>query len=358
MKSILIVDDNLVSLKQISVQLAKSYEIYLAKSGELAIQICGKEKPDLILLDVEMPDMDGFETIVQLKKNPELKHVPVIFLTGNHDAATEVKCLESGAMDFITKPVNADILRHRIELHLQFSTYQLNLEHTVKELEDNIGIAFAELLDCKDYNVAGHVMRTGEYVELIIKQLLEENAFGDELTPEDINVIKRATPFHDIGKIGISDIILLKRAALSDVERREICRHTTIGAHVLQTIYDRTPNQYYLKTAITIAEGHHERYDGTGYPRGLKGNNIPLCCRIMAVANVYDGCITDRVYRKGLTHEEACNVIFTGRGTEFDPQIVDAFDKVKDKFPSIQVAAKLSLLDKGWSFDNETNISG
>jgi putative two-component system response regulator len=354
-KSILIVDDNLVSLKQISAQLAKNYEVSLAKSGELALQICAKEKPDLILLDVEMPGMDGFATIARLKEDPQLSNIPVIFLTGNFDTATEVKCLESGAMDFITKPANIDILNHRIELHLQFSAYQLHLEHMVKELEDNIGISFAELLDCKDHNIAGHVLRTGEYAGLLMKELLDAGTFGDQITSEDITLMKRAAPFHDIGKIGISDIILLKRDSLTEEEYQEICKHTIIGSHVLKVIYDRTPDQHYLKMAITIAEGHHERYDGTGYPQGLKGDDIPLFCRILAVANVYDACITDRVYRKRLSHEEACQVIFDGRGTEFDPRVVDAFNKIREEFAFLHVSAKTSLTDKGWNFNYETN---
>jgi putative two-component system response regulator len=354
-KSILIVDDNLVSLKQISAQLAKSYDVSLAKSGELALQICAQEKPDLILLDVEMPDMDGYATIARLKEDPELKNIPVIFLTGNYDTATEVKCLESGAMDYITKPANIDILLHRIELHLQFSTYQLHLEHMVKELEDNIGVSFAELLDCKDFNIANHVLRTAEYVELLIRELIEAGTFGDEITADGIAEIKRAIPFHDIGKIGVSDIILLKRSPLTKEEYQEIYKHTVIGAQVLQSIYDRTPDQSYLKTAIIIAESHHERYDGTGYPRGLKGDDIPLCCRVMAVANVYDACVTDRIYRKALSHEETCKIIFDGRGTQFDSRVVDAFDKVKDKFASLNVSSKLALIDKGWSISYEAN---
>jgi len=358
MKSILIVDDNLVSLKQISAQLSKSYDVSLAKSGELALQICAREKPDLILLDVEMPEMDGFATLARLKEDPQLKHIPVIFLTGNHDAATEVKCLESGAMDFITKPANIDILHHRIELHLQFATYQLHLENMVKELEDNIGISFAELLDCKDYDIGDHLLRTSVYAEFLMKELLAEGTFGDELTEDDVELIKRAVPFHDIGKIGVSDIILLKRTSLTKEEYAETCKHTTIGANVLKTIYERTPTQRYLKVAMIIAEGHHERYDGTGYPNGLKGDNIPLCCRIVAVANVYDSCIADRIYRKGLSHDQACAAIISGRGTEFDPRIVDVFEKVKDKFVSLQVTSKLAIMDKGWSISSETNIGG
>jgi len=357
-KSILIVDDNLVSLKQISAQLAKDYEVSLAKSGELALQICAREKPDLILLDVEMPGMDGFATIARLKEDPQLKQIPVIFLTGNHDTGTEVKCLESGAMDFITKPANVDILHYRIEMHLEFAGYQLRPDSMVKELEDNIGTSFAELLECKDFNLGNHVMHTGKYVELLMGELIEEGVFGNEITVEDIAVMKRAAPFHDIGKIGISDILLFKKSSLTKMEYQEICKHTMIGAQVLRTIYERAPDRDYLKTAISIAEGHHERYDGTGYPQGLKGDDIPLCCRIIAVINVYDACITDRIYRKKLSHEQACEAILAGRGTEFDPRIVDAFDKVRDKFASLQVPAKLSLIDKEWSFYHEANIGG
>jgi putative two-component system response regulator len=355
-KSILIVDDNLVSLKQIFVQLSETYEVSLAKSGELALQICLNEPPDLILLDVEMPGMDGFQTITRLKEDPHLRQIPVIFLTSSHDTATEVKCLESGAMDFIAKPANADILRHRIELHLQFSTYQQHLENMVKELEDNIGISFAELLDCKDFNGASHILCTGEYAGILAQEAFESGIFADEITTEYVDMIKRAAPFHDIGKIGVSDIILLKRASLTKEEYYEIRKHTIIGGQVLKHIYDRSPNQDYLKMAMTIAEGHHEHYDGTGYPQGYKGDDIPLCCRIMAIANVYTACITDRIYRKKLSHEETCQIIRDGRGTEFDPRIVDMFERVQDKFVSVYVPVTSSLMDQTLDFVYETNI--
>jgi len=356
MKSILIIDDNLVSLKQISTQLAQDYEITLAKSGEMALQICSREQPDLILLDVEMPEMDGFATIAKLKENPSLMHIPVIFLTGNHDSATEVKCLESGAMDFITKPANIDILRHRIELHLEFSIYQLHLENIIKELEDNIGISFAEILDCKDYNVANHVLRTGECFGILAKELALSGVFGSEITVEDADTLRRASVFHDIGKIGISDMILLKRTALTKCEYDEVQRHCMIGGQMLRAIYERAPSQNYLKMAITIAEGHHEYFDGSGYPHGLKGNDIPLCCRIMSVVNVYDACITDKVYRKGLSPKEAFEVIRSGSGTKFDPRIVDVFEKALDKFAGLNVQSNGIYKGQRWDFINETNI--
>jgi putative two-component system response regulator len=170
-------------------QLETHYEVSLAKSGALALKICKQEKPDLILLDIEMPEMDGFETIAMLKEDPDLNPIPVIFLTGNHDAATEIRALESGAMDFIAKPVNKDILFHRLELHLQFAGYQNSLEQTVKELEKSIVTSFAELIECKDDNAGTHVLRTGKYVEILGRKLLEEGTFGDALTQEELDMI-------------------------------------------------------------------------------------------------------------------------------------------------------------------------
>jgi putative two-component system response regulator len=355
MRSVLIVDDNLATLKQLSAQLESYYEISLAKSGELALQICARIKPDLILLDVEMSGMDGYETIARLKADGELKHIPVIFLTSNNDAATEVKCLESGAVDFVAKPANGEILRHRLALHLEFSAYQLHLEHMVKELEDNIGVSFSELVECKDHNVAGHVMRTGSYAGLLAAELLEEGAFSGELSEDDVDMIRRAAPFHDIGKIGVSDLLLLKRGVLTNAEYKEVQKHTTIGSRMMEQIYQRTPNQRYLKMATIIAGGHHERWDGKGYPQGLKGENIPLCCRILSVANVFDACVTDKIYRRALTHEQACEVISGGKGTEFDPRIVEVFEKMPDKFALLHAHSHFQPNAVDWRIYHEAN---
>jgi putative two-component system response regulator len=243
-------------------------------------------------------------------------------------------------MDFITKPANKDILFHRLELHLQFAAYQNSLEQTVKELEESIVTSFAELVECKDDNAGTHVLRTGRYVDILGRKLLEAGTFGDELTGAELDLIVRAAPFHDIGKIGISDTLLLKEDALTKEEYELVKQHPLIGARFLAAVYARTPEQHYLKFAKLIAESHHERFDGGGYPRGLAGNAIPLCARIMAVANVYDGCITDKVYRKALSHEEACRVIVDGKGSWFDPRIVEAFEGMKDEFARLKVSVE------------------
>jgi putative two-component system response regulator len=329
MKRILIVDDNLATLKQIGALLSNEYGVSLAKSGALALKICVQEPPDLILLDVEMPEMDGFETIARLKKNPYLESIPVIFLTGNRDAETEVKALASGARDYITKPVEKIILTHRIELHLKFSEYQAQLENKVRELSDSIAVSFAEIIECRDENTGGHVVRTSRYVDMLGKDLIRRGLFSDELNPVELDLMTRAAPLHDIGKIAISDRILLKPDRLDDVEFAAMKTHTSAGADIIQGMIAYTPTLKYLKYAKMIAGSHHERWDGKGYPEGLAGDAIPLCARLMSIADVYDALVGDRVYRKGMTHPEARAIILEGSGKNFDGRIVESFVEIE-----------------------------
>jgi putative two-component system response regulator len=330
MKQILVVDDNLSILKQIAAHLAGEYEISLAKSGVLALQICTREKPDLILLDIEMPELDGFDVIARLKQNPYLNRIPVIFLTANHDAATEVKALESGARDFITKPVERSILLHRIELHLRLLSYQAKTEETVTALSDSIATSFAELIECRDENTGGHVVRSSRNVDLLGRELIKNGLFPGELNPPELQLMVRAAPLHDIGKIAISDRILLKAGRLDDEEFSIMKRHASIGEDILERMYQRTPTQHYLRYACLIAASHHERFDGKGYPKGVSGGSIPLCGRIMAVADVYDALMDNRVYRSGMNQSQAYSIISGGKGTQFDPVVIEAFENIKE----------------------------
>jgi putative two-component system response regulator len=331
MKQILVVDDNLSILKQISVFLADDYEVSLAKSGALALEICMREKPDLILLDVEMPDMDGFEVIDRIRQNPALERIPVIFLTANRDAETEVKGLEAGARDFIVKPVEKSILLHRIELHIRLAVWQSQTEQTVMNLSDSFATSFSELIECRDENTGGHVIRTSKYVEALGLDLIKNGLFPEELTEPELRMMVRAAPLHDLGKIAISDRVLLKAGMLSDAEFTLMKRHADIGGAILERMYQRIPSQRYLRYASFIAASHHERYDGKGYPRGLAGNNIPLCARIMAVADVYDALIENRVYRRGMDHIKAYNIIIEEQGSHFDPVIIESFKNIQDQ---------------------------
>lgn len=331
MKRILVVDDNLSILKQVSSYLSGKYEVSLAKSGLMALQICVIERPDLILLDVEMPEMGGFEFISRLKNLPHLSWIPVIFLTADHNPEIQIRALELGARDFITKPAEKSVLLHRIDLHLRFASHQAQAERTVAALSDNIALSFAEMIERRDENTGGHVLRTSKYVEILGEELIKCGFFKDELNPSLLPLIVRAAPLHDIGKIAVSDRILLKSGKLDDGEYAIMKRHSEVGAKVLGRMYKRMPTQHYLHYARLIAGSHHEWHNGQGYPRGLRGDDIPLPGRIMAVADVYDALVSGRVYRKGVGYAKATAAIFEGEGVQFDPKVVEAFRKAQEQ---------------------------
>ncbi|MDR2175684.1 MAG: response regulator [Synergistaceae bacterium] len=334
-REILIVDDSAASLKQIGTYLAGTYDFSMAKSGEQALRICERERPDLILLDIDMPDMDGFEVIRRLKVHPLLERIPVIFLTGSMDTETEARGLRTGARDFIKKPVEKDILLHRLSLHLRISSYEGYLAESVMRMTEGFALSIANLIECRDENTGGHVQRTSRYVEILGRHLFSKDLFLDELSGSALDMMVRAAPLHDVGKISISDRILLKPGRLSDEEFAVMKTHSPVGAQMLKDMYERTPAQTYLRYARMIAAAHHERFDGKGYPSGLAEEGIPLCARIMAVADVYDALVDDRVYRRGMTHDEAAGIVMEGRGTQFDPKIVDSFDKCRAEFAAL-----------------------
>lgn len=336
---ILLVDDNMAILKLTSALLADDYRVIMARSGEQALEIAAKTTPSLILLDVEMPDMDGFQTIAALKENPRLAHVPVIFLTGNHDAETQIRALQAGGVDFITKPFERGVLLHRVRLHAELSRYQLNLEKTVRDLEDGIISSFAEIAECRDLQSGGHVHRTRRYMELFTRLVREAGLFPDEIDDQFVDTIVRATVLHDIGKIGVSDLILLKPDKLTPEEYEAAKAHVHIGSEALGRINRNTPMSVLLM-GMAIARWHHERFDGTGYPDGLAGEAIPLCCRLMAVVNVYDALVTPTVYRPAMNHRRALEIIGTGSGSEFDPRLAGVFLEHEGEFAAL--AAEMS----------------
>ncbi|MDR0356368.1 MAG: response regulator [Deltaproteobacteria bacterium] len=348
MKRILVVDDNLATLQQINAQLEENYEVVPAKSGAQALKVCsavkvtvdGREEtippPDLILLDLDMPDMDGFETMANIKKNMALRHIPVIFLTSTHNTEVEVKALKNGAVDFITKPAEKDILQHRIGVHLNLSDYHRELESKVRYLEDSIIASFSDMIEYRDEETGGHVTRTAAYVELLGLELVLREQFQDELNPFTVDLMKRAAPLHDVGKIAIPDVIMLKPGLLNDDEFSLMKTHTTKGAEMLRKIFARVQSQPYHNIAVSIAQSHHERWDGKGYPHQLKGEEIPLCARLMAVADVFDALIDKRVYKRAMSHDDACRIIISEKEHMFDPVIIEAFEGIHDRLANFK----------------------
>ena len=348
--TVLVVDDTPANLSLMSDLLRPDYKVKLAPSGERALQIVAAEKPDLILLDIMMPDMDGYEVLRRLQFNPETEDVPVIFLTAMSAADDETVGLELGAVDYITKPINPAITLARVRNHLQVKRARdvlarqkqfleqevLDRTRALAELQDATIRAMASLAETRDNETGNHIRRTQHYVETLARKLQDHPRFRDELTEEAIQVIFKSAPLHDIGKVGIPDRILLKPGKLTPEEFEVMKTHTTLGRDAIVAAESHTTQDNpFFRYAKEIAYSHQEKWDGSGYPEGLVGNMIPLSARLMAVADVYDALISERVYKPAFTHEDAVEIIRDGRGSHFDPDMVDAFLALSEEFRRI-----------------------
>ena len=349
--TVLVVDDTPDNLSLMSDLLRTDYKVKLAPSGERALQIvAGDSKPDLILLDIMMPDMDGYEVLRRLQFNPDTEDIPVIFLTAMSAAEDESIGLELGAVDYITKPVNAAIVMARVRNHLQLKRARdflaqhnqfleqevANRTRAVAELQDATIRAMASLAETRDNETGNHIRRTQLYVETLARHLQHHPRFKEELTDAAIETIFKSAPLHDIGKVGIPDRILLKPGKLTPEEFEIMKTHTTLGRDaIIAAETGTTQDNPFFRYAKEIAYSHQEKWDGSGYPEGLVGNTIPLSARLMAVADVYDALISERVYKPAYSHEQAVAIIRDGRGSHFDPDMVDAFLTLSEEFRRI-----------------------
>jgi len=312
--------------------------------------------PDLILLDIEMPEMDGYEVIKNLKSdaNPLISDIPVIFLTSLDNEDTEYHGLSLGALDYIAKPFSPPLLLKRLELHLLLQTQKRelvfinnNLEDIVEEktrtivdLKNILLSTMAELVEHRDEITGGHIERTRRYIKVLMDGMKEYNIYQDEMRNVDEELVLQSSQLHDLGKISISDTILFKPGKLTPDEFDEIKKHTTFGGRIISGIINKTPDSDFLQYAKIFAETHHEKWDGSGYPYGLKGYDIPLFGRLMAIADVYDALVTDRPYKKAFPHSDAVQIILEGSNKHFDPILVDLFLKVHHEF--VRVANEVS----------------
>ncbi|EKQ53412.1 MULTISPECIES: HD domain-containing phosphohydrolase [unclassified Clostridium] len=342
MEHILIVDDNVTNLKFAEQSLKPHYKVTLLTSAVQTMKFLLKNTPDLILLDIKMPGINGYEILNTIKSIDRLSKIPVIFLTAVNDTESELKCLKLGAVDFIGKPFIPELMLSRIKIHLELASYRKNLEtlvrektETIENLQDSMVIGLAELVECRDGETGGHIKRTAKYLEILVYAMSEADLYSDILTDEYIRNIIRSAPLHDIGKIGISDSILLKQGNYDEAERDYMKQHTTLGGMALQKLIDATDDESFLYVAKDMALCHHEKWDGTGYPSGLSKYSIPLCARIMAIADVYDALTSERPYKKPFTHEKAAEIIIDSAGTHFEPCIVDVFRSISSTFSKI-----------------------
>ncbi|HRX16608.1 MAG TPA: response regulator [Spirochaetota bacterium] len=340
--TVLIVDDVPENISILNEILHKDHIVKAAINGSKAIEIAtSKNPPDIILLDIMMPEMDGYEVCRILKENPKTKHIPIIFITALDDTLDEERGLSLGAVDYIKKPVNPSIVKRRIQTHLMLFDQNKILEKRIHErtLElEETRLAIVQRLgraaEFKDNETGMHVIRVSNYCKHM--------ALSDGVAPESAEILLHAAPMHDIGKIGIPDNILLKPGKLTPEEWKIMMTHPRIGADIIG-IHDSE----ILKAAYTCALYHHEKFDGSGYPNGLKGVNIPYFARVIAIADVFDALTGERPYKRAWSIEEAVNHINEGSGTHFDPSLVDIFNReidtildIKKSYPELAVATE------------------
>ena len=347
--SILIVDDensNIIALTQV---LSPLYTVYAAKNGHQALRAAEKFLPDIILLDVVMPDMNGFEVLRRLKSNAATAPIPVIFLSAKSDSISEFEGLSLGAKDYVSKPFSPPILLKRIELHLLIESQSLELNrfnaelqtmvdektNSVVELKDAILKMMAELVEYRDNITGNHIERTMRYMSIMLEAVLYSGVYEEEISTWDIVLVLRSAQLHDIGKIAIPDIILKKPGTLTVREFDQIRLHPAFGEKIIERIMLNTREHAFLEYAKIFTGTHHEKWDGSGYPRGMKGEEIPLQGRLMAFADVYDALTSERPYKKAFTHEEAIAIIAEESGKHFDPALVDVFMSCSEEFRDV-----------------------
>jgi putative two-component system response regulator len=337
-KTIFIVDDNATNLTAAEEVLHENYRVVSLTSAAKMFAALDKFSADLILLDIEMPKMSGYEAMKLLKSNDRYSSIPVIFLTGLLDSASEAHGIELGAVDFIQKPFSAPVLLNRIKNHLSIDelirkrTEELFYKkEELLRIKNGIVFTMADLVEKRDNNTGGHIDRTTLYMKIMLDGMIENDVYTSEILTWDIDSVVSSARLHDVGKIVISDTILNKPGRLTDEEFTIMKTHSAEGAAIIERTITRTGDANFLLNAKTIAEYHHEKWNGTGYPHGMSGEEIPLLGRIMAVVDVYDALVSARPYKKAYSHEEAYEIIMSESGRHFDPQLTKVFGAVNEK---------------------------
>jgi putative two-component system response regulator len=352
--NILIVDDTPANLTLLARMLGeRGYRVRPVPSGKLALSAAASDPPDLILLDITMPEMDGFEVCKRLKEDPRLRDVPVIFISALAETEGKVKAFQRGGVDYVTKPFQIEEVEARVETHLklrrahaELERYNRYLEQLVEEKVKEISesqmatiFAMVKLAESRDDETGTHIWRVREYCLALANALRGEPGFRDTLTDPYVRDLYNAAPLHDIGKVGISDLILLKPERHTPEEFEIMKTHTTIGARTLEGVREKYPRNSFISMGVEVAHAHHERWDGSGYPRGLSGGAIPLAAQIMSIADIYDALRTPRRYKPGFDHAASVKIITEGDGrtkpSHFNPPLLPVFAAVAPEFASV-----------------------
>ena len=356
--NVLIVDDSLGNIELLGNILGAEYGVSFASSGQEGLDLANRYPMDLILLDVVMPGIDGFEVCRQLKADAKTRDIPVVFLTSLESAVDEEFGLRLGAEDFIHKPVSPPVVLARVRNHIQFASAKRELRRNNEHLEQLVAertkelaqrnrqllaaqtatvTAFCALAEARDNETGNHIRRTQNYVRVLAEELRSHPRFAGSLDDETIQLLFKSAPLHDVGKVAIRDAILLKPGKLTAEEWVIMKQHCVAGRNAIISSAQELSegDDAFLGHAAQIAYCHHERWDGNGYPRGLSGDDIPLGARLMAVADVYDALISKRIYKRAFSHEQSIQMMATERGSHFDPDALDAMLSLADEFDAI-----------------------
>lgn len=356
--SLLVVDDNQMNRDMLSRRLERQgYQVDCAENGREAIAKVAGNPFDLILLDIMMPEMNGYEALETLKQTQSSRHIPVIMISALDDLDSVVRCIELGAEDYISKPFNPTLLKARVSacldkkrMHDQEEDYRRRIEDQNHLLEDRVqrqvqqitsaqlGAIFAmsKLAESRDPETGEHLERMREYCKILSQQLAKLPKYANIIDHKFVEIIYAASPLHDIGKVGIPDSILLKNGKLDSEEWVVMRGHTLIGARTLLEVDQEHPGNDLIRTGIAIAGGHHEKWDGSGYPHGVAGEDIPLVARILALGDVYDALTSKRCYKDAFSHAKSQEIILADSGKHFDPEVVWAFQETDAEFQRIR----------------------
>ena len=355
---ILVADDDSLNSTLLMVSLEEEgFAVETAADGQQALDRLNARPFDILLLDLLMPEVDGYEVLARLKADPQMRHLPVIVISAAEELDSIVKCIELGAEDYLLKPFNRVMLKARVEASMekkrlrdqeevyrrQIEEYNLHLERRVQEQVREIAsaqlatiLALAKLSESRDLETGRHLERVREYCKILLERLRERPKYQKLIDATYIDYLYLASMLHDIGKVGVPDIILLKAGRLTPEEFAVMKTHTRIGADTLKEVNRQVPGNNFIRIGIEVAESHHERWDGSGYPHGLAGEAIPLPGRVLALADVYDAMTSRRVYKAALSHEQSVAAIRDDRGKYFDPELVDCFFEAQDEFRAIR----------------------
>lgn len=333
-------DSGIYSLVQKALQ--DHYEVLPLPASTELIEYLRAHPADLVLLTVSGTGVNEFRKYDIIRRIPEMEGRPVIFISGGSDSRTEQKVLSRGAVDYITLPITEELLLHRVNNVVELAELRRDRPY-VEKYQDAISISFAELVECRDETTGGHLKKTTGYFNILLKAAMNSDAYKDIISPGDVGVLLRSATLHDIGKLGINDDILRKDSPLDDDEFEFMKTHTTLGKQTFEKIIKETGGTGWLYLAKDIAYCHHEHWDGTGYPNGLKGEEIPLYARMLALADVYDALTSRRTYKKAFSHKKATEIIIEGRGSFFDPGFVDLFIKVNKEFEEMLLRNRTAL---------------